>query len=95
MSQFVFVATGILACSMWIGCVVFILFSWKTTVRQNRLFACILARLDKMEAYLSEVATQKNVQETSLAIAKDEPLSKYRDVTLPDDIDISFVEKAP
>lgn len=92
MSQFVLTMMGILAITMWIGYVVFVVFSWKMMMRQNQVFSYILARLDKMDEYLS--ARPKNVQETSLSITKDEPLSKYQDVTLPDGIDISFVEKA-
>ena len=33
------------------------------------------------------------MKETHLSIMKDEPISKYESMTLPDDVQISFVEK--
>ena len=35
----------------------------------------------------------QKTQETRLSIMKDEPISKYESMTLPDDVQISFVEK--
>lgn len=41
----------------------------------------------------SETPTTKLPPETTIAIDKNEPLSKYETVTLPDAIDINFVDR--
>lgn len=91
--QFILFVMIILTVSMWIACVTFILFSWKMTIRQNKMFSYILMRLDRLGSLKTDDSFKEKSQEISLSIAKDEPLSKYQDVTLPDDIDISFIER--
>lgn len=85
---------GLLAFSIWIMAVILILFSAYQQRRYYQLFQFIMARLDKMEERFFSLENQVRVpHETSLSIQKDEPMAKYKNVTLPDDIDINFVEK--
>ena len=99
---------GILAFLLWVLAVGFIVFSGILFYRQQLIFRHILKRLQHLEimvgqpivqqtAPLSEqsqpIKTTQKTQETRLSIMKDEPISKYESMTLPDDVHISFVEK--
>ncbi|MBR5130608.1 MAG: hypothetical protein IKV03_05235 [Alphaproteobacteria bacterium] len=95
---------GILAFLLWVLAVGFILFSGILFYRQQLIFRHILKRLKHLEMGLEQCvvpsAEQQEVaqapqkpQETHLSIMKDEPISKYESMTLPDNVQISFVEK--
>jgi hypothetical protein len=99
---------GILAFLLWVLAVGFIVFSGILFYRQQLIFRHILKRLQHLEimvgqpivqptAPISEqsqpIKTTQKTQETRLSIMKDEPISKYESMTLPDDVHISFVEK--
>lgn len=92
---------GILAFLLWALAVGFILFSGILFYRQHLIFRHILKRLKILEITLSgqhnpipvsQKESQKP-QETCLSIMKDEPISKYESMTLPDNVQVSFVEK--
>ena len=59
---------------------------------QRRQMSRLNARLNRLEQAVCPRAKTKSVR-TAIAITKDEPISKYKSVTLPDDIQISFVDK--
>ena len=59
---------------------------------QQRQMSRLNARLNRLEQVLCPRTSSRPVQ-TAIAITKDEPISKYKSVTLPDDIQISFVDK--
>ena len=87
---------GILALLLWALAVGFVVFSGILFYRQQVVFRHILGRLKKMdEALASSVPsmTSQNVTQSRLSIMKDEPISKYETVTLPDNVQVSFVEK--
>ena len=87
---------GILALLLWALAVGFVVFSGILFYRQQVVFRHILRRLKKMdEALASSVPsmTSQNVTQSRLSIMKDEPISKYETVTLPDTVQVSFVEK--
>jgi uncharacterized membrane protein len=82
---------GVLFVVFWVLSVAFIIFSWISLLEQRRVYKSIYARLDKIAEAL-KIYT-KPVRATTVSIVKDEPISKYEDVTLPDDVNINFVEK--
>ena len=95
---------GILAFLLWVLAVGFIVFSGVLFYRQQLVFRHILKRLQHLEVMVGQSMTQpteqpqpiktpQKTQETHLSIMKDEPISKYESMTLPDDVHISFVEK--
>ncbi len=93
----------ILAGTLWVVAVGFVIFSWVLQARQQMVLRYIAARLEALEKKIAESAQHKIDSEpkkqsalppeTTIAIAKDEPLSKYEEVTLPDEIDINFVDR--
>lgn len=95
---------GIFALLLWVLAVGFIIFSGILFYRQQLIFRHILKRLNHLEMMMSQPITQpveqsqpvktpQKTQETHLSIMKNEPISKYESMTLPDDVQISFVEK--
>jgi len=59
---------------------------------QRRQMSRLNARLNRLEQAVCPRSKTRPVQ-TAISITKDEPISKYKSVTLPDDIQISFVDK--
>lgn len=87
---------GILALLLWALAVGFVVFSGILFYRQQVVFRHILGRLKKMDEALASLVpsmTSQNVTQSRLSIMKDEPISKYETVTLPDNVQVSFVEK--
>lgn len=95
---------GILAFLLWVLAVGFILFSGILFYRQQLIFRHILKRLKNLEMMMGQSMGQVNTspetanvvskqQETHLSIMKNEPISKYESMTLPDNVQVSFVEK--
>lgn len=91
---------GILSFLLWGLAVGFVLFSGILFYRQQLIFRHILKKIKTLEELLEKQmvqvdAAQQNVpsQETRLSIMKDEPISKYENMVLPDEVQISFVEK--
>lgn len=93
MSYTVLWAIGVLAALLWVLSVGFILFSWSLLNRQQQVFRHILARLERLDDALLARRASMPKQKTALSIPKDEPIKKYASVSLPDDVEISFVEK--
>ena len=81
---------GILAFLLWGVTVGFVIFSWILFHRQQQIFNHIVVRLERLDQALLS-SPPKN--QTHMSISKDEPILKYEKVTLPDDIQIAFVEK--
>ena len=95
---------GILAFVLWVLAVGFILFSGILFYRQQLIFRHILKRLKTLEMMLGQgsiqpviqpeaIQTPSKPQETHLSIMKNEPISKYESMTLPENVHVSFVEK--
>lgn len=59
---------------------------------QQRQMSRLNARLNRLEKVICPCTSNRPLQ-TEISITKDEPISKYKSVTLPDDIQISFVDK--
>lgn len=93
MSTFVLWSIGVLAALLWALAIGFIVFSWVMLNRQLEVFRHILARLERLDDALLGRRANMPKQKTALSIPKDEPIKKYASVSLPDDVEISFVEK--
>ena len=94
----------ILSGTLWIFAVAFIIYAWIIQKRQQLLLKYIAGRLKHIESLLQPApqspatepapSRKKNTKpETSITIDKNEPLSKYETVTLPDEININFVDR--
>ena len=94
----------ILSGTLWVFAVAFIIYAWITQNRQQLLLKYIAGRLKHIENMLQPpdppssskpTSSPKKAAkpETSISIDKNEPLSKYETVTLPDEININFVDR--
>jgi len=88
--------------TLWLSAIAFIVYAWITQARQNAVLRYIARRLDSLEKRLkapesdasqTQPPIKPNHPETSISIDKNEPLSKYETVTLPDEININFVDR--
>lgn len=92
MGQTILWEVGILAFILWLVSIVFVVFSFILLRRQHVVFKHIVMRLERLdEAILAQ--KKELAQKTRVSIPKDELISKYESVSLPDDVQISFVEK--
>ena len=83
----------ILSGTLWLTALAFIVYAWMTQMRQRAILRYIARRLDGIEQALKPAKTLPRATETQITIDKNEPLSKYETVTLPDEIDINFVDR--
>ncbi len=82
--------TGVL----WISAMALIIFTIFFVYRQSLILRYLVSKINKIENLLKQMREQpKETRITHVSIQKDEPLSKYETVTLPDDAKIDFVEK--
>ncbi len=82
--------TGVL----WISAMSLVIFTIFFVYRQSLILRYLVSKINKIENLLKQVSEQpKETTITHVSIQKDEPLSKYETVTLPDDAKIDFVEK--
>ena len=89
---------GILSFLLWALAVGFVLFTGILFYRQQQIFHHILKRLKQMEKMIARYEENQSTKkqqtpQVRLSIPKDEPISKYESMTLPDDVQISCVEK--
>lgn len=93
--QLVLWEIGILAFLLWLAAVGFVIFSGILFYRQQTVFHHIMMRLNRLEQMVTvpKQNTPAMKPKTHLSILKDEPIAKYESVSLPDDVQISFVEK--
>ena len=75
----------LLTIGIWMVAVISLWYGRELLKRQRVLTMALLPYLKKMER-------DKGVMK-ALHIDKDEPISKYKDVTLPDELDITFTGK--
>lgn len=93
----------ILSAVLWGLAVLFIVFAWTALYRQQTILRFIAHRLTTIERSLRQMQpasqprkarpSQSAAPETKITIDKNEPLSKYETVNLPDEIDINFVDR--
>ena len=91
----------ILAGTLWITAVGFIVFSWILEVKRQQALIFIAKRLISLEKKVRRLSGESDPTTTSvdkkdesvIDIPKTAPLSAYEAVTLPDDADIHFVDE--
>ena len=88
----------ILSGTLWLVAIALAIYVWIMHARQRAILHYIAGRLAKIEQALTppKPSARKSSDEASpktvITINKNEPLSKYEKVTLPDNIDINFVD---
>ena len=80
-----FCLLAVLALGVWMVAVISLWYGRELLKRQRELTLVLLPYLHKVE---QESATIK-----ALNIDKDEPLSKYQEVTLPEQVRVTFTQK--
>ncbi len=83
-----------LTVSLWLGAVWFATFAVRLIKRQDALYQALSARMTALEAALTEAVHKSDTTRaslTQLSIPMSEPIAKYKDLTLPDDVNVHFV----
>ena len=95
----------LLSATLWLSAIAFIVYTCIVEARFQKIFKTLLHKIDRLEKALSsqqspekstpspDIPVQKSKPETTIKIDKNEPLSKYETVTLPDEININFVDR--
>ncbi|MBQ7413101.1 MAG: hypothetical protein IJV07_02355 [Alphaproteobacteria bacterium] len=96
----------VLSGTLWLSAVGFIVYAWIVQARQQQILRYIAERLAAIDKKLSPTTEKrisssassaeqliKSTPETMITIDKNEPISKYETVNLPDEIDINFVDR--
>ena len=95
----------LLSVTLWLGAIVFIAYTIIIQARLQAILKALFQRIDHLEKALlppekaTPISSQptsaqvKKAPETTIKIDKNEPLSKYETVTLPDEININFVDR--
>ncbi len=92
----------ILAATLWVTAIGFIIFSWVQQARQQQVIRFIALRLAALEKRLrgTDIQTETTQPEDIgltpvreiVDIPKDAPIAAYESLTLPDAADIHFVD---
>lgn len=95
MAAYLFWEFVILIAGVWMMAALFFIYGWILLKRQKQIMAQIFPSLKqtKSKAENPEAAPQPNPTPRHLEISRDEPMSKYQDVS-PDEVDVSFVDKS-
>lgn len=95
----------LLSITLWLGAIVFMAYTFIVQARLQAILKAIFRKIDRLERHISascpktvvkvdpKAEPSKSVPETIIKIDKNEPLSKYETVTLPDEININFVDR--
>ena len=94
----------VLSGTLWLTIVAFVIYMWVLQAKQQLVWRYIAKKLAEIEKKINQtivpenILTEKNVEheikqsETVVTISKNEPMSKYETVNLPDDAEIKFVD---
>ena len=99
----------LLSATLWLAAIAFIAYTFIVQARLQAIIKALFRKIDRLEKALTppqkEPETEpvvhsvskkphpKKEPETTIKIDKNEPLSKYETVTLPDEININFVDR--
>ena len=89
--------------TFWLTTIAFVIYLWFLQAKQQTVLRYIAHKLLNMEKILKDKKEEKQdvvdiiksvekKQETIVAISKNEPMSKYETVNLPDEAEIKFVD---
>lgn len=106
MTYSIFIWLLILFCALWTVAMSFLVFSFLTLKRYQKMMRFIAVRLEGIERRLplspslpkTDTPSKKKTPDATadetkqFVISKDEPLSKYADVSLPESVRIDFVD---
>jgi hypothetical protein len=93
----------ILVGTLWLTTIGFIIYMWILQTKQQLILRYIAKKLTDIEKNTQKQSTEKKEtektkepetrkQETVVTISKNEPMSKYETVNLPDEAEIKFVD---
>ena len=91
----------ILIGTLWATIIAFIIYMWVLQNKQQLILRFIAQRLAEIEKHMPKEEQKKDKQEakpflkkqeTVVTINKNEPMSKYETVNLPDEAEIKFVD---
>ena len=88
MTPYLFWEFIILIVGVWLMAILFFVYGWLLLKNQQKMFA----RLLKLTAS-TPAPSEQGEASTHLEISKDEPISKYKDMTPDESVDVSFVDK--
>ena len=86
MAPYLFWELIILIVGVWLIAVLFFVYGWLLLKRQRKMIQ------DFFKMQSASVVEQEESAPVKLEISKDEPISKYKDLT-PEEADVSFVDK--
>ena len=97
MTPYLFWELLFLGVGVWLLAVVLVVYAWILLRRQKQMIDDIVALLKSNNWQPKPTSTLGDLRPTiedekSIAISKDEPISKYKDVTISDSVNVSFVE---
>ena len=99
MTPYLFWELLFLGIGVWVLAFILVVYAWILLKRQERLINFVLDRFDELpvnnktrRAILDDLRPNSANTEKTIAIAKDEPISKYADMTMSDSVNVSFVE---
>lgn len=91
----------VLSGTLWLTVIAFIVYMWLSQAKQQLVWRYIAQKLSEIEKNLkqqkpqekrqNEVPAEKK-QDAVVTISKNEPMSKYETVNLPDEAEIKFVD---
>ena len=93
----------LLSATLWLSAIAFMAYTFIVEARFQKILKALYQKIDRLEKALTtpqtpaptpvETPPKKSAPETVIKIDKNEPLSKYETVTLPDEININFVDR--
>ena len=97
MAPYLFWEFIILIAGVWLMTILFFVYGWVLLKRQKQMIDRLFAlpkqpQSDQPEKFQSDTE-QADLSPRHLEISKDEPLSKYQDVS-PEEMEVSFVDKS-
>jgi len=98
MTPYLFWELLFLGVGVWVLAFILVIYAWLLLKRQKRLIDFVLDRFVELSSKdtlprltVDDLRSNAKTEQT-IAIAKDEPISKYADMTVSDSVNISFVE---
>ena len=100
MAPYLFWELLFLGIGVWVLAVILVVYAWALLRRQKKMIEAVYEKLDSMDRPRSSGRTTSLLKdlkpvdepEQEIIISKDEPLSKYANMTVPDSATVSFVD---
>lgn len=99
MAPYLFWELLFLGIGVWVLAVILVVYAWALLQRQKKMIEVVYEKLEEMDRPRSSGRTPVMLKdlkpadpEEEIIISKDEPLSKYANMTVPDTATVSFVD---